>query len=84
MPVPGTPIFKYCTENGQLPLDYSPDTFQWTKANLLGTAVPPQELEKIRDDAWNACNSEEFKKIRKSWAVNDILKAQENKNLSTN
>ena len=84
MPVPGTPIFNYCTENGQLPLDYSPDTFQWTKANLKGTAVPPLELEKIRDDAWNACNSEEFKKIRKSWAVNDILKAQENKHLITN
>ena len=77
MPVPGTPIFNYCTENGHLSLDYSPDTFQWTKANLKNTEVPANELEKIRDDAWNACNSEEFKNVRKSWAVNDILKAKE-------
>ena len=69
MPVPGTPIFDYCTKNGQLPSDYDPDRFQWTKANLVNTPVPPDELEKIRDDAWEEFNSDEFKRSRKSWAA---------------
>ena len=44
----GTPIFKYCIDNGHLPTDYNPDRFQWTKANLVNTPVPPGELESIR------------------------------------
>ena len=30
-----------------------------------------QELEKIRDYAWDACNSEEFKNLRRSWVVDN-------------
>jgi len=74
MPVPGTPIFDYCTKNGHLPLDYNPDRFQWTKANLSNTEVPPQELEQIRNEAWNSCNSVEFKNVRKSWQVKNNSK----------
>ena len=69
MPVPGTPIFKYCIENGHLPKDYNPDRFQWTKAQLTKTQVPPEELERIRDKAWEEFNSEEFKKLKKSWVA---------------
>ena len=73
MPVPGTPIFDYCIKKNHLPMDYNPDRFQWTKANLLNTAVPPNELEKIRDKAWNDCNTEQFKKLRKSWIVSNSV-----------
>ena len=69
MPVPGTPIFKYCIENGHLPKDYNPDRFQWTKAQLAKTQVPPKELETIRDKAWEEFNSDEFKKLKKSWVA---------------
>ena len=79
MPVPGTPMFDYCIKNSHLPLDYNPDRFQWTKANLMNTEVPAAELEKIRNDAWNTCNSEEFKSLRKSWQVDKGLKNKENK-----
>ena len=78
MPVPGTPIFDYCTKKGHLPVDYNPDKFQWTKANLLNTEVPPDELELIRDKAWNDCNHEQFKKMRKSWIVANTQKFQDN------
>mgnify|MGYP001499816029 CR=1 FL=1 len=67
-PVPGTTIFDYCMKNGQISKDYNPDKFQWMKANLKNTAIPPDELEKIRDKAWHDCNSDEFVKVRKSWA----------------
>ena len=71
MPVPGTPIFDYCIKKGQLPVDYNPDRFQWTKANLMNTDVPPTELEKIRDKAWEDCNTKQFKDLRKSWIVSN-------------
>ena len=69
MPVPGTPMFDYCTKNNHLPLDYNPDRFQWTKANLKNIEIRPDELEKIRDNAWENCNSNEFKNLRRSWVV---------------
>ena len=69
MPVPGTPLFDYCIEKKQLPPDYNPDKFQWTKANLVNTLIPPNELESIRDNAWEEFNSDEFKKSRKSWVA---------------
>jgi len=67
-PVPGTTIFDYCMKNGQISKDYNPDKFQWMKANLKNTAIPPDELEKIRQKAWEDCNSDDFVKVRKSWA----------------
>ncbi len=71
MPVPGTPIFDYCIKNKHLPLDYNPDRFQWTKANLKNTEIGPKELEAIRDYAWETCNKKEFKDLRKSWIVDN-------------
>ena len=71
MPVPGTPIFDYCIKNKHLPMDYNPDRFQWTKANLKNTEIGPQELEAIRDYAWETCNKKEFKDLRKSWIVDN-------------
>ena len=69
MPVPGTPIFEHCIKTGQLPKDYDPDQFQWTRSQLLNTSIPPEELMKIRDQAWEDCNTEKYKNLRKSWAV---------------
>ena len=68
-PIPGTPIFKYCIENGQLPKDYNPDKFHWTKANLINTPVLPGELESIRDNAWEEFNNEEYKDVKKRWII---------------
>ena len=73
MPIPGTPIFDYCIKKGQLPKNYNPDRFQWTKATLVNTPVPPNELESIRNNAWEEFNTEEFKKSRKSWAVQSTI-----------
>ena len=67
MPVPGTPIFDHCIKSGQLPKDYNPDDFNPTKASMVNTIVPPEELERIRDAAWEDFNSEQFKNSRKSW-----------------
>ena len=71
MPLPGTPMFDYCVENNQLPRNFNPDNFQWTRANLDNIAIDKLELENLRDKAWEACNSELFKAVRKSWVVKD-------------
>lgn len=69
MPVPGTPIFDYCIKSGQLPKDYNPDKFQWTKANLANLSVPADELETLRRGAWEACNTKEHRESRLKWSV---------------
>ena len=34
----------------------------WRNANMINTPVPPEELEAIRDKAWEEVNSDEWKK----------------------
>ena len=69
MPLPGTPMFDYCISHNHLPKDFNPDNFQWTKANLDNISIEKKELEMLRDQAWESCNSGGFKSVRKSWAV---------------
>ncbi len=76
MPVPGTPMYDYCITSGQLPKDFDTDQFQWTRAQLLNLSVPSAELIKIRDKAWEDCNTEQYKNVRKSWAAVPIEHAQ--------
>ena len=76
MPVPGTPMYDYCIKSGQLPKDFDTDQFQWTRAQLLDLSVPSAELIKIRDKAWEDCNTEQYKNVRKSWAAVPIEHAQ--------
>ncbi len=71
MPLPGTPMFDYCIENNHLPKNFNPDNFQWTRANLDNIAMEKRELEVLRDEAWEGCNSEIFKQGRKGWVVKE-------------
>jgi len=76
MPVPGTPMYDYCIKSKQLPKDFDTDQFQWTKAQLLNLSIPSEELVKIRDNAWEDCNTEHYKNVRKAWAAVPIEHAQ--------
>ena len=76
MPVPGTPMYNYCIKSKQLPKDFDTDQFQWTKAQLLNLSIPSEELVKIRDNAWEDCNTEHYKNVRKAWAAVPIEHAQ--------
>jgi hypothetical protein len=71
MPLPGTPMFDETTLNGQLPKDYNIDKMQWTKANMINTAVPPKKLEEIRQKAWEDCNLSDHIKNRQKMTVAD-------------
>ena len=69
MPLPGTPMFDECIEKGWLPKDYDPDKMQWTKATMMNTEVPPEELEDLRQRAWQEVNLPEFKENREGMVV---------------
>ena len=56
MPLPGTPMFDEAIKNGNLPEDFTPDRMHWQKANMINTPVPPEELERMRDEAWLTIN----------------------------
>jgi radical SAM superfamily enzyme YgiQ (UPF0313 family) len=72
MPLPGTPMFEHCIANGQLPRDFNIDKMQWTRANMVNTPVPPEELEEIRQHAWELANRPEHKANRRKMAVSGV------------
>jgi len=69
MPLPGTPLFESAMRSGHLRPDYNPDRMNWTKANMINTEVPPGELEKIRDEAWQGLNRPDFVRYRRGMSV---------------
>lgn len=71
MPLPGTSMFDYCMEHGLLDKDFNIDRMNWRNANMINTPVPPEELEAIRDKAWEEVNSDEWKNNRRELIVAD-------------
>jgi len=65
MPLPGTPLFDMAMAGGFLPKDLQVDKMHWVKANMINTAVPPEELEMIRDRAWEDVNPDTYKNAKK-------------------
>lgn len=71
MPLPGTQLFDEATAKGHLPKDFNPDKMHWQKANMMNTEVPPEELEEIRDKAWQETNKPEFTNYKKNMRIED-------------
>ena len=66
MPLPGTKLFDYCVKNGHMNADFDPDKMHWQKANMNNTTVAPDQLEKIREHAWESINKFDFVKYKKN------------------
>jgi len=62
-------MFDDAIRDGKLPKDFDPDRMHWQKANMINTPVPPEELERIRDEAWQSLNRPEFTKYKKGMVV---------------
>ena len=43
----------------------------WRKANMVNIGVEPEELEALRDKAWEEVNSDSWKKNRRELIVAD-------------
>jgi radical SAM superfamily enzyme YgiQ (UPF0313 family) len=71
MPLPGTKMFDEAIINGNLPKDFNPDRMHWQKANMINTEVPPNELEEIRNNAWEQANGADFIKYKQGMRVVD-------------
>ncbi len=61
IPLPGTPLFQYALEQGQIKEEkYNPDRMTWLKGNIINSEVGPEELEDIRLKAWEETNDDSF------------------------
>jgi len=69
MPLPGTPIFDMALKEGYLPADYDIDKMHWGKANMRNTAVAPEELEYLRQHAWETINHGDHVNYKKGMIV---------------
>lgn len=66
IPLPGTPIFQMALDGGYLPADWDIDRMNWQRANMINTAVPPEELEELRQTAWVELNSKLYQDIKRA------------------
>ena len=69
MPLPGTTMFDYCIDNGLIEKEFNIDKMNWRNANIKNGPVPPNELERLRDEAWDTVNSDTHKNNRKSLII---------------
>jgi radical SAM superfamily enzyme YgiQ (UPF0313 family) len=69
MPLPGTTMFDYCIDNGLIDKEFNIDKMNWRNANIKNGIVPPEELERLRDEAWDTVNSDIHKNDRKSLVI---------------
>lgn len=60
LPLPGTPLFDTAMEGGYLPEDFNIDRMHWLKANMINTAIPADELERIREETWKELNDTSY------------------------
>lgn len=51
IPFPGSKLYEMALEGGYLERDFDPDIMNWKRAVMKNTTVPPEKLEKIRDEA---------------------------------
>lgn len=80
MPLPGTKLFDEATENGYLSKDFNPDKMHWQKANMINTKVGPEELEDIRNKAWQEINIPKFTKYKKDMRIEDVNTGEKHAN----
>jgi anaerobic magnesium-protoporphyrin IX monomethyl ester cyclase len=73
IPLPGTPFFDLAMKEGYLPTDYDIDKMHWQKANMINTTIPPHELEKIRQKAWEDTNHEWYQLEKKKLVSTDAV-----------
>jgi radical SAM superfamily enzyme YgiQ (UPF0313 family) len=65
IPLPGTRIYELALAGGYLEAEFNPDTFNWSRASLINTKVPPEELMTIRREAWESVNDSRFVQYKK-------------------
>lgn len=64
MPYPGTPLHEQALEAGYLPTPVDPDRYNWRGVLMKNTAVPPERLATIIDEAWREVNPKGFIEMR--------------------
>jgi radical SAM superfamily enzyme YgiQ (UPF0313 family) len=56
IPLPGSALHQEAIDGGYIDADFDPDTFNWRRASMKNTAVPPESLEEIHRNAWQELN----------------------------
>ena len=62
VPYPGSKLFDEAIVQGHLDKDFDPDLFHWGNPVMKNTIIPPEELVRLRKEAWREVNDPEFVK----------------------
>lgn len=68
VPFPGSRMFDYAIETGQLSKDFDPDRMNWTESIFTKAPVPPEALTMIRTLSWELVNRKAFTTVKRAIA----------------
>jgi radical SAM superfamily enzyme YgiQ (UPF0313 family) len=71
VPFPGSRLYDSAIEEGYLPKDFDPDWFNWRKAVMVNTAVPPDRIEELQQWADESVNTAEHLKAELELQIGD-------------
>lgn len=60
VPYPGSTLYDQALANGMIKPDFDPDVFHWGNPVMSGTIISPNELIRIRKEAWKEVNDPTF------------------------
>ena len=66
MPCPGTPLFERSLACGYIRPDFDPDYLNWTQSIFINTPVSANEIEEVRQRAWEEINGEPWKESKRA------------------
>lgn len=64
IPFPGSKLYAQAIAGGHLSPDFDPDAMNWKNAVMQHTVVPPERVVELRNEAWEAVNTDAYKRTR--------------------
>jgi len=69
VPFPGSELFDFVLNSGQLQPDFDPDQMRRTRSILSGLSMSPESLEAVRQLAWQIVNRAEYVEQRQEMVL---------------
>lgn len=77
IPFPGSRLFEIAINQGYLRKDFNPDDFNWRRAVMQNTTVPPRRIEELQREGWMNINPQDYVQKRLAMNVVDRWKSGE-------
>lgn len=64
IPFPGSRLFTIAIQDGYLDKNFNPDDFNWRRAVMKNTTVPPHRIQELQSEGWHTINPPAYVEAR--------------------